>query len=107
MQGYQNYDIYRRNGFLFLKYWTKIRFRIPGDIKRDIKHIAPEELAEGMLEILKQNMTADKNGLYRSMAKQCGVSRLNKTVNACMDSALNILKNKNYIIIDGEQISLK
>lgn len=58
-----------------------------------------------MLEILKQNVTADKSGLYRSLATQCGVSRVGKTINEAMDSALDILKSR--IIIDGDQIYLK
>ena len=68
MYGYQRYGIIRRNGFLYLDNGKEVQFRGPGDIERDIKQIAPEELAAGMLEILKQNVTADKAGLYRSLA---------------------------------------
>ncbi|MGI6172473.1 MAG: hypothetical protein ACOYI8_01085 [Christensenellales bacterium] len=103
MRGYQRYDIVRRDGFLYLD--KEIRFRIPGDITRDIRHIAPEELAAGMREILRQNVTADKSGLYRSLAAQCGVARVGKSVNAALDSALRALEGD--VIIDGELISLK
>ena len=105
MTGYSSYGIVRRNGFLYLDNGKKIQFRTPGAIKRDIKQIAPEELADGMFEILKQNVTADKSGLYRSLAAQCGVTRMSKTTNEAMDAALNELKD--YIIVDGEQISIK
>ena len=101
----RQYGIIRRNGFLYLDSDKEISFRAPGDIKRDIKQIAPEELAAGLLEILKQNVTADKNGVYRSLAAQCGVNRLGKTINEAMDSALYILSDR--IVIDGDQISLK
>lgn len=103
--GYRSYGIIRKNGFLYLNNGKEIQFRKPGDIERDIRQIAPEELAAGMLEILKQNVTADKSGLYRSLATQCGVSRVGKTINEAMDSALDILKSR--IIIDGDQIYLK
>lgn len=83
----------------------EIQFRIPGDIKRDIKDIAPEELAAGMLEILKQNVSADKNGLYRSLAVLCGISRVGRAVNDAMDKALQSLKE--FVVIEGEQVSLK
>ena len=70
MSGYQQYGIIRKNGFLYLANGKKIQFRKSGDIEREIKQIAPEELAAGMLEILKQNVSADKNGLYHSLAIQ-------------------------------------
>lgn len=105
MYGYQQHGIIRRNGFLYLDNGKEIQFRGPGDIERDIKQIAPEELAAGMVEILKQNVTADKSGLYRSLAAQCGVARVGKAINEAMDSALHVLKDQ--IIFDGEQISLK
>lgn len=105
MNGCQRYDITIRSGFLYLNNGKEIQFRGPGDIKRDIKQIAPEELAAGMFEILKQNVTANKSGLYRSLAAQCGVARVGKAVYAKMDSAFDILKER--IIVDGDQISLK
>ena len=105
MYGYQRYGIIRRNGFLYLNNGKEIQFRGPGDIERDIKQIAPEELAAGMFEILKQNVTADKSGLYRSLAAQCGVTRVGKAINEAMDAALNVLSDR--IIVDGEQISIK
>lgn len=105
MYGCQRYGIIRRNGFLYLDNGKEIQFRGPGDIERDIKQIAPEELAAGMFEILKQNVTADKSGLYRSLAAQCGVTRVGKAINEAMDAALNVLSDR--IIIDGEQVSIK
>ena len=72
---------------------------------REIKYIAPEELAAGMLEILQQNISADKNGLFRSIAQQCGVNRVGKTINIYMEQALDLLKDS--IVVDGEQLSLK
>lgn len=105
MRGYQRYGIIRRNGFLYLDNEKEIQFRGPGDIDREIKQIAPEELAAGMFEILKQNVTADKSGLYRSLAAQCGVSRVGRAINETMDSALQILGDR--IIIENDLISLK
>ena len=105
MYGCQRYGIVRRNGFLYLDNGKEVYFRGPGDIERDIKQIAPEELAAGMFEILKQNVTADKSGLYRSLAAQCGVTRVGKAINEAMDAALNVLSNR--IIVDGEQISIR
>jgi ribosomal protein L36 len=105
MYGCQKCGIIRRGGFLYLDNKKDIQFRASGDIERDIKQIAPEELAAGMLEILKQNVTADKNGLYRSIAMQCGVSRVGKAINEYLDFALHTLEDS--IVIDGDQVSLK
>lgn len=105
MYGRQRYGIIRRNGFLYLNNGKKIQFRGPGDIERDIKQIAPEELAAGMFEILKQNITADKSGLYRSLAAQCGVARVGKAINEAMDAELNVLADK--VSISGEMISVR
>ena len=58
-----------------------------------------------MLEILKQNVTAEKSGLYHTLAAQCGISRVGKTVNEMMESALRNLAGT--VVVDGEQISLK
>ena len=65
------------------------------------------QIAAGMFEILKQNVTADKSGLYRSLAAQCGVTRVGKAINEAMDAALNVLLQNNSIVTDGDQISLK
>lgn len=105
MNGYRRFGIIRRNGFLYLDNGKEIHFRGPGDIDREIKQIAPEELAYGMLQILKQNVTVDRNGLYRSLAAQCGVFRIGRAINEAMDNALELLKD--CIILDGEQISIK
>lgn len=105
MSGCESYGIIRRNGFLYLNNAGEIQFRKSGEIKRDIKQIAPEELAAGMLEIIKQNITVDKNSLFRSMAAHCGVARTGKTIHNIMDSALNILSDT--ITIENDLISLK
>lgn len=107
MRGCQTYGIIRRDGFLYLNNGKEIVFRAPSDdIKRDITQIAPEELAAGMLEILKQNGTVDRMGLYRSLAALCGVTRLGRqAVNVAMNNALNLLGGR--IVVHDEQVSIK
>jgi superfamily I DNA and/or RNA helicase len=96
--------IIRRNGFLYLENST-IKFRTPGDIFRDINQISPEELADGMKEILKQNGSVDKEGLFRTLAAQCGVTRLTKGISELLDNAFKTIESD--ITIDNENISLK
>ena len=105
MAGCEGYGIIRRNGFLYLQDGPEIQFRRPGDIEREIKHIAPEELAAGMLEILHQNITVEKSGLFKLIALQCGITRVGKAVNEALENALVLLHDQ--VIIDGDQVSIK
>ena len=105
MRGCQQNGIIRRNGFLYLDDGKEIVFRRSGDLEREIKQIAPEELAAGIFEILRQNVSADKSGLYRTVALQCGFSRVGKTACEALDNALRLLEDR--VVEDGERISLK
>ena len=105
MQGCQDYGIVRKNGFLYLSDKPEIHFRGPGSITRDIKYIAPEELADGMLKILQDNGNVEKTALYNLLAKQCGMSRSGKAATEVMEAALRELHGS--VNIDNDRISLK
>lgn len=106
MQGCRRDGIIRRDGFLYLEGQSECPFRTPSDdLKRDIKDICLEELASGLLELLRQNVTADKTGLYHAFAGQCGCSRVGKAINERFDDALGLLKDK--INVDGIMLSIK
>ena len=105
MYGYKRYGIIRKNGFLYLDNGKEVQFRVAGDVIRDVRLIAPEELAAGMFEILKQNVSVSKNGLYHALAEQCEVSRIGAAITEVLDSALELLKDR--IAINGDQISIK
>lgn len=99
--------IVRRNGFLYLKDMTDYQLRVPGeaDEKRDISYISREELGSGMLEIVKQNVSIEKDGLYKYLAKLLGINRMTEKVVWKMDDALESLKS--LIEINKELISIK
>ncbi|SCY14145.1 DUF4011 domain-containing protein [Butyrivibrio sp. INlla14] len=103
MRGCDRNGIIRRNGFLYLSDQNKFMLRVPG-VKRDVKYIAPEELAAGLHVLLKQNYTAEKDGLYRALVNQLGFTRIGDAIYAKLDEALGLLRD---ITIDGEIISLK
>lgn len=104
-RGCKRYGIIRKKGFLYLDANRDIRFRVPGDLARPIEYIAPEELAAGMLEILKCNGMMEKKDLYRALTRQCGVHRLGKGIEKILDKALYTLENS--ITREGKQLSLK
>ena len=101
MLGCERFGIERRGGFLYRKDMKEIRFRKLGDLKREIRQIAPEELADGMLEILKHNISAEKDSLFRTLALQCGVSRVTAPMTICFEKALACLDEK-VDITDGQ-----
>lgn len=103
----QRQDIVRRNGFLYLQGREIPMLRVPRDSKnlREIKYIALEELANGLKELLKQNVTAEKAGLFKLLAEQLGFARMGDSILVRLESALKLISND--IETNGEVLSLK
>lgn len=99
--------IIRCNGFLYLKGKEIPMLRVPADdaSPREIKYIETQELASGLKEILRQNVTAEKMGLFKLVVQQLGFSRMGDAILAQMESALKLISND--IETNGEMISLK
>lgn len=100
--------IVRKNGFLYLKDEKIPMLRVPdkqSGIKRSIEDIAIEELANGLREILKQNISVEKDGLYRLIVNSLGFMRITEGVLARLDKALDSLKKE--IEIEGSFIKLR
>ncbi len=99
--------IIRRNGFLYLQGKEIPMLRVPteGKTSREIKYIAIEELANGLKELLKRNMTVEKAGLFKFLAEQLGFSRTGDAIFARLESALKLLANE--VETNGEMLSLK
>ena len=106
MRGCGSSGIIRRNGFLYLANKEEFVLRVPGDSeeKRDIKYIAPEELAAGLLTILQQNYSAEKEGLYKTLLHQLGFNRITDQIWEKFDEAIGLLHD---VIIEGNNVSLK
>lgn len=102
-----NQGIIRRNGFLYLQGREIPMLRVPADgtTPREIKYIEVQELARGLKEILKRNITAEKMGLFRLLAQQLGFSRMGDAILAQMESALKLISKD--IETNGEMLSLK
>ena len=103
----QRQGIIRRNGFLYLQGKEIPMLRVPMDEKtpREIKYIALEELANGLKELLKQNVTAEKTGLFKLLVEQLGFSRMGDSISVRLESALKLLSKE--IETNGEMVSLK
>ena len=117
MNGCDRYGIIRKNGYLYLQNSISnvlripnsnvllYKLRIPGST-RDIKHIAPEELAGGMYEIIKQNVTVTKDGLYKYLTNLLGFSRKGDAIVEKYDQALSILTRAKLVKKNADQLSL-
>ena len=104
MQDCGKCGITRKNGFLYLTD-AEVIFRAQGNIERDIKYIAPEEIAAGLLQIIRQNGSVTKDALYRTLADFCGTKRNGSNVREHFDAALDLLHEEVNIL--GDVISLK
>lgn len=111
------HGIVRKNGYLYLSdYKTGVlrvpnsdvllyKLRIPGST-RDIKYIAPEELAGGMYELIKQNDTVTKDGLYKYMTSILGFSRTGEAIVEKYEQALSMLTRAKLVKKNKDQLSL-
>jgi len=90
MAGCERFGIERRGGFLYLADEDPYVFRIPG-VKRPVKYIAPEELAAGMRDILRENVSADRDALYLVIVKMLGYSRVTDSMRERLDQAFELI----------------
>lgn len=107
MQNCRNYGIVRQNGFLYLLGRETPMLRVPAkDCEpREVKYIETQELANGLRALLKQNVTVEKDGLFRLMAAQLGFARIGEAMEVKLEEALSFLKDE--IEQSGETLSLK
>lgn len=99
--------IERKDGFLYLKGREIPVLRIPddGNVQRDIQYICDEELALGMKIILRENISVEKMGLYRSIAQKLGYARVGDNIEEKLNRALALLKDD--VDINDDVITLK
>ena len=95
------------NGFLYLagKEIPKLRVPNKNDTPRDVKYICTEELTSGLYELLKNNVTVDKEGLFKTFAGLLGFSRIGDYMHTRFEFALIMLSGK--IQNKGDVISVK
>ena len=84
---------------------SEIKLRVPG-VRRDIKYIAIEELADGFYTLIKQNVTASKDGLYKTMTNLLGFNRTGDAIVSRYDIALQLLLKRGVIMAKDDIISM-
>ena len=108
MYGCSRMGIIRRNGFLYLQDQNDFKLRVPGSgEKRDIKYIAREELAAGLLTMVEKNVTVDKDGMYRYVAKELGFTRVGEAIYDRFEDALDMLLLSSLVDVQDNMVSIK
>jgi hypothetical protein len=107
MEDCEENGILRRGGFLYLKGKEIPMLRVPAShgTAREIRWIAPEELAMGLRALLKETGSAEKDGLFRLLVQRIGFSRVTDAMQEQLDPALDLLRDE--IEISGALLSLK
>lgn len=102
-------EFYQKNGFFYYRNKGRISFRVPEtpNDRRDMKYIAPEEIATGMLVYIQRNITVERNGLYSAIVHDQGYKKLTESSTQYLDFAVRVLEVNNLIEVDGDMISLK
>ena len=96
MWGCESKGIAIKDGFLYRIGAPIPMLRIPGKNEfspREIKYIALEELANGLEEIVRQNVTVNKNNLFQFIVQKLGFSRTGDAIYGRLDAALKLCKN--------------
>ena len=102
----ENRGIIRRNGFLYLEGAQDYQLRIPGD-RREIKYIAEEELSAGLYALIRQNVTASKDGLYKTLTNLLGFSRTGEAAATRYDAALNRLLEHHLVVQEDQMLMVR
>ena len=108
MKNCSHNKINRKNGFLYSQDKAIPMLRVPHEnatVVREVKYISLEELSLGMKEILKQNITVEKSGLFRLLVQQLGFSRMGDSILERLESALHLISKE--VAINGDVLSLK
>lgn len=106
LKGCSKYNIVRRKGFVYLRDKTEYAMRVSDDDKqRNVNDIATEELAAGLLDLVRYSVAIDKTSLFNKMAQYLGYSRAGDAMTTRLNEALYLIRKD--IDTDGDVITLK
>lgn len=93
-----------RDGFVYRINKEDYVFR-RAELMRDFAHIAPEELAAGLYELIKRKGRIEKGDLFSSLGRLCGYNQVLKVRYTELEKGLALLDDR--IEINGDEIRLK
>ena len=93
-------------GFLYVKDKPfQLRIAENGGKSRNINDIAIEELAAGLLAVIKHNVAVEKTSLYNFIAQQLGCRRAGDAMTNRLNEAFATIKIQ--LTVDGDVVSVK
>lgn len=93
-----------RDGFVYRINQKDYIFR-RAELMRDFAHIAPEELAAGLYELIRRKGRIEKSELFNSLGRLCGYNQVLKVRYTELEKGLALLDDG--IEINGDEIELK
>ncbi|MBE6924072.1 MAG: DUF3320 domain-containing protein [Ruminococcaceae bacterium] len=79
-------------------------FRCNGDVKRDIREVAVQELANGLRHVLSEQLSMSREDLLRQTVKLLGYARLGGNVTVALENALAYAQSTGTIAVDSNGI---
>lgn len=97
-----------RDGFFHLEYKSLVPLRVPNTKAnaREIRDISIEELAGGFLEVIRQNIAVNPEGLYKSVLNSLGFLRMTEEIRTYFDQVLLYLIRLHLVIQKLDTITL-
>jgi len=105
MKNCETQGIIRKNDFLYLQGQTEFPLRVFEEGQREVKYIALEELANGLMEVIKRNGTADKISVYKTLCSALGYQRIGEAVMRRLEIALSL--NSDILDITDATVKIK
>lgn len=103
-------SLIEKDNFFYVNNNELYDLRVPGEVdnaKREISRIAKEELAGGLLTVIKENGgMVQKQGLFQYIAQVIGYSRLSESVSTRLDMALSYLVQLGHVEIFDQDIRI-
>lgn len=96
MYGCEKIGIIRKDGFLYISGSEKKMLRAPGknnDSSRDIQYISLEELANGLLLVIQNNVSVNKDGLFKEIISLLGLKRRSESIENRLNQALRLISD--------------
>ncbi|MBP5620930.1 MAG: DUF4011 domain-containing protein [Thermoguttaceae bacterium] len=96
--------IIRKGDFFFPVGYTEIKPRV--NTRKNVAHIAPEELAEAMIVVLSKSVGTNTAQLCAETARAYRFSRMTPAVAAAMDEAFDLLLKQGRIEIVDDKVKI-
>ena len=82
-------------------------FRVPSSdpkSRRNLEHIAPEEIAAAIKHILDKQISLEKDDLDREISRVFGFARCTEAMQKCINAGIKIAADRKWAKVDGSRV---